>query len=93
MMVDLSANFGYPATAAKVSGKGRIVGTGAIGGQLSRGWTMLCRDGMAILPSLVRGGRSNAYGVNTCGSIVGAAQNAAGYSQAVLWKRANGGCD
>lgn len=47
-------------------------------------------DGMVVLPPLVAGANTRAYGVNSDDDAVGAADNSAGQPQAVLWRAGSG---
>jgi probable HAF family extracellular repeat protein len=72
------------------SSHGRIVGTQTQATGLSRlAATRLLSDltkGAILLPGL-GGLNSDAYGVNTCGTVVGDAQQPDGQYQAVLWRQ------
>ncbi len=76
-----------PGAASAISDRGRIVGWRSSPTAPKSVAMTASREGrLTILPGILPGGASEAYGVNACGDIAGASFGADGSPHAVLWK-------
>jgi probable HAF family extracellular repeat protein len=92
-MADLGAVLGYFGSPEGLSEKGRIVGSYLNSYTGSQAATLFGRTPPASLVGLAPNKQTFAYGVNTCGEIVGAAVTSANRRHAVRWVRTMGVCD
>lgn len=76
-----------PGAASDISERGRIVGWAYTAGTTApRAVTRLRNGSVQWLPTPTANTESRAYGVNTCGDVVGYVYDAKGFQRAALWR-------